>query len=269
MKTIRIARNSQVFQSVMVFLVAFGLNQISMYLSSINLSLIWLRSLTFFIIAMVLFLFMRFTSSNFKKHGFFSPKNSGRLLALSLFLAFLYILIVLFVPGALSEFEALPTLPISWDTLFTIGSVLLATIATVAVFQGYIQTNVTNAYGFSIAVVAVTAMFTLFSFPVTMFFTIDPAILFRQILLLAAQSVFICFFFMETETVLTPIVFTAAASLLAIFTPLQATSTDDVTLFSVMLYVLLVPIMHSFVEEVKQQNLRESPMPILEPAEES
>lgn len=264
MRTRLTARNSQVFRSVIVFLVAFGLNQISTYLSSINPVLNWLPSLTFFIIAIVVFLFVRFSSSSFKQYGFFLAKHSGRLLALSLLLAFLYVLIVLFIPGALSEFEALPTLPISWDTLFTIGSVLLATTATVAVFQGYIQTNITNAYGFSVAVVAVTAMFTLFSFPVTLYLALDPAILFRQILFLAAQSVFTCFFFMETQTLLTPMVFTAATALLEIFTPLQATATDYVTLFSVMAYVLLVPTAHSFVEEVKQQNLRQSLTPILE-----
>jgi hypothetical protein len=252
----------------MVFLVASGLNQVSTYLSNINPSFNWLRSLTFLIIVIVVFLFLRFSSSNFKQYGFSFAKNSGRLLALSLLLAFLYVLIVLFIPGALSEFEALPTPPITWDILFTIGSVLLATIATVAVFQGYIQTSITSAYGFSVAVVAVTAMFTLFSFPVTLYLTLDPAILFRQILLLAAQSVFTCFFFMETQTVLTPIVFTAATTLLAIFTPLQATATDYVNLFSILSYVLLVPTMHSFVEEVKQQNLRKSPTPILEPEQE-
>lgn len=259
------ARHSLVFRSIVIFLVGSGLNQISTYLSSINPSLTWLRSLTFLLLAIVVFLFMRSSSSNFKQYGLFFAKNSGRLLALSLLLAFLYVLIVLFIPGALSEFEALPTPPITWDILFTIGSVLLATIATIALFQGYIQTNLTSAYGFSVAVVAVTAMFAVFSFPVTLYLTLDPAILFRQILFLAAQSVFTCFFFMETQTVLTPIVFTSATALLTIFTPLQATATDYVTLISIMTYVLLIPIMHSFVEEVKEQNLRKSPTPILEP----
>ena len=263
MKMKSIPRNAQVVRSIIVFLVAFGLNQTGAFLSNTNSSLGWFRSLTFLIIAAVIFLFMRFGGSSFRRHGFVVPRNSGRLLALSLFLAFLYVFAVLFIPGGLSEFEALPS-PINWDVLLTIGNVVLATIATVAVFQGYIQTNITDAYGFSGAAIVVAAMFTLYTLPVTLYLTLDPALLFRQVLLVVAQSVFLSLLFWETQTLLTPIVFTAAVTLLGTFTPLEAIATDYVTLFSIISYMVLMPIMHIFVEEVKQQNAKLSSTPILE-----
>jgi membrane protease YdiL (CAAX protease family) len=169
------------------------------------------------------------------------------------------------VPGGISGFEALPGAPISWDLLFTCGNTLLAVIGAETVFRGYIQTDLENAYGFSVALTVVSIMFTLYMLPISSYSTVDSGGLIRLSLPFLAGSIFLCYFFKETKTLLCPIAFATMVTLLEAFTPLVPTSSDYTALVSVVCYIFFVPIMQSFMEDVREQNARLEPIPEVEP----
>ena len=248
-----------------IFAVAFGLRQAADFFFNTGPYESGIGSLASFGIALVTVLLVKAEGSGFREHGFHIPKRANRLLAIALFLAVLYVLIVIFMPGGVSGFEAVPGAAISWDLLSTAGSVLLAVIAAEAVFRGYIQTDLQNAYGFSVALIVVCAAFTLYMLPITLYTTVGPTELFRRSLPLLAESVFLCFFFKETKTLLCPIAFVTTVTLLQTFTPLEPTATEYATLVSLICYVFLVPIMRALMGEVKQQDARLEAIPEMEP----
>jgi membrane protease YdiL (CAAX protease family) len=256
-------REAHVIKCFVVFAVAFGLRQAVGFFFNTGPYESGVGSLASFGIALITVLLVK--SEGFREHGFHIPRRANRLLAIALFLAVVYVLVVIFVPGGSSGFEALPGAAISWDLLFTAGSVLLAVVAAEAVFRGYIQTNLENAYGFSVALIVVSAAFTLYMLPVTLYTTVSSTELFRRSLPLVAESVFLCFFFKDTKTLLCPIAFVTAATLLQTFTPLEPTATEYATLVSLISYAFLVPIMEAFIDDVKQQEARAEAVPDAEP----
>ena len=122
-------RRSPVVKCFIVFAVAFGLRQATIALAADTPYESWADSLASFGIALMTVLLIRFWGFGFREHGFHIPKRARRLLTVSLFLAVLYVIVVIFVPGGISGFEALPGVPISWSLLFSMGSVLLAVFA--------------------------------------------------------------------------------------------------------------------------------------------
>jgi membrane protease YdiL (CAAX protease family) len=209
-------------------------------------------------------LFIRFESLGFREHGFLIPKRAKRLLSISLFLAFLYVLVALFVPGSISGFEASPSVPVSWALLFSAGSIVLAVIAAETVFRGYIQTEFEKALGTYGSITVVSVLFTLYMIPITLYSIPGSTELVRLSLPLLTGSLFLCFFFRETKTLLCPIAFAATATILETITPLEPTAVEYTTLVSLMCYIFLVPIMQMFIAEVKEQNARSEVVPDLD-----
>jgi membrane protease YdiL (CAAX protease family) len=249
-------RRSLVLKCFIVFALVFGVRQAAVaYLSNTPYES-GVGSLVSFVIALTVILLIRFKGLSFREHGFLIPKRAKRLLTVSLFLAFLYVLVVVFVPGGISGFEALPGAPVSWDLLFSAGSVFLAAFAAETVFRGYIQTDLEKAYGPYASTVGVTIMFTLYMLPITLYFTADLTELIYLSLPLLAESVFLCFFFRETKTLLCPITFVTTVTILQKSTPLEPTAIGYTTLVSLICYIVLMPLMQAFVTEVKQQNAK-------------
>jgi membrane protease YdiL (CAAX protease family) len=247
-----------------IFAAAFGLRQAADYFNTSPYGSA-ISSLASLGIALIIVLLIGAERSGFGEHGFLTPNRSNRLLAISLFLAFLFALVAIFVPGGLSGFEALPGAPISWNLLFTSGTTLLAVIAAETVFRGYIQTDLENAYGFSVALTAVSIMFTLYMLPISLYSTVDSGGLIRLSLPFLADSIFLCYFFKETKTLLCPIAFATTVTLLETFTPLVPTSSEYTSLVSLVCYIFMVPIMQSFMQDVREQNARNEPVPEVEP----
>lgn len=212
-------------------------------------------------------LFIRFESLGFREHGFLIPKRAKRLLSISLFLAFLYVLVALFVPGSISGFEASPSVPVSWALLFSAGSIVLAVIAAETVFRGYIQTEFEKALGTYGSITVVSVLFTLYMIPITLYSIPGSTELVRLSLPLLTGSLFLCFFFRETKTLLCPIAFATTVTLLETFTPLEPTAIEYTTLVSLLCYIFLVPIMQSFVEDVREQTARLEPISEIESEE--
>lgn len=256
---------AQWFRCAMLFLFAFALHQSGVFFFNADPSLGWFLGLMLFLIAFATFLVIRWEGSSLADYGFLVPKRSNRLLTISVFFGVVFAFTVLFLPGALSGFEALPGTPIDWDFLLKIGSILLASVATEMAFRGYVQTEIQDMHGFNVAFVVVSIMFTLYMLPVTQYFAGDVPSLLGSVFLLFAESVFLCFFFKETKTILCPTLFVATVTFLRTFTPLEAAGGDFTIPLAVVTYLVLIPVMQSFVDEVRQHDLRLAEVPILEP----
>lgn len=255
---------NELIECTILFLLTFGLHHGVNFIFSASPFLVPLEALALFATALGLIVFMKVKNCDFGKHGFLVPQSARRLLAMTLFLAVLSIVIVLFIPGAISGFEAVPSPPISLNLMFSGGSVLLASVATEMVFQGYIQTSLADAYDFNDVIIVVSIMFAMYMLPIALYLTLDPVALFLQSLPLFAEGVFLCFLFRETETLLCPIAFTTTIVLLGTFTPLEAMASDSTTLLTIVTYLALTPIMKAFVSDVKQQTARLDDTPIVE-----
>jgi hypothetical protein len=112
-------------------------------------------------------------------------------------------------------------------------------------------------------------MFTVFMIPVTKYFAGDLPSLLSSAFPFFAESVFLCFFFKETRTILCPMSFVATVTFLLTFTPLEASAGDFTVPLVVGTYLVLIPVMQSFVGEVRQQNRRLDQTPIMEPEQKS
>jgi membrane protease YdiL (CAAX protease family) len=262
-------RRSPVTKCFIVFAIAFGLRQATVTLFSNTPYESGLGSLASFGIALTTVLVIRYESFGFREHGFVVPKRAKRLLTVSLFLAFLYVLAVIFVPGGIAGFEDLPSATISWDLLFSGGSIFLAAFAAETTFRGYIQTDLEKAFGSFASLTLVSVMFTLYMLPIRLYFTAGLTELLYLSLPLLAESFFLCFLFSETKTLLCPIAFATTVTLLETFTPLEPTAIEYVTLISLVAYILLVPIMQMFIAEIREQNAKSEAIPELDSNEQT
>jgi membrane protease YdiL (CAAX protease family) len=249
-------RMSPVVKCLIVFALAFAVRQATVAFFSNTPYETGVRSLASFGILLIPVLALRFGDGGFRERGFVMPKRVNRLFSISLFLAFVYVFVVIFVPGSVAGFEAAPGVPISWGLLFSAGSIVLAVVAAEAVFRGYVQAGVEKAFGWYVSFAVVSVLFTLYMLPVSVYFTEDAGEVVRLALPLLAESLFLCFFLRETKTLLCPVVFAATASLLVAFTPLEASAVEYTMLVSLVCYVFLVPVMQMFVAEVKGQDAR-------------
>jgi membrane protease YdiL (CAAX protease family) len=257
-------RMSPVVKCFIVFALAFVVRQAAVAFFSNTAYETGVGSLASFVILLIPVLALRFAGGGFRERGFVIPKRANRLFSVSLFLAFVYVLVVIFVPGSVSGFEAGPGVPISWGLLFSAGSIVLAVFAAEAVFRGYVQTGLEKAFGSYVSFAVVSVLFTLYMLPISVYFIADSAEVIRLALPLLAEGLFLCFFFRETRTLLCPIAFAATATILVAITPLEPTAVEYTTLFSLICYIFLVPVMQMFVAEVKEQDARSDVVPDLD-----
>ncbi len=166
----KMLRRSPVIKCFMVFALAFGLRQATVFFLFSTPYENAAGSLASFGITLMTVLFIRFGGSSFRERGFQMRKRAKRLLTVSVFLAFLYVLVVIFVPGGISGFEAVPSAPISWGLLLSAGSIVLAVVAAETVFRGYVQTDLEKAFGSYVSMAVVSLMFTLYMLPITLVF---------------------------------------------------------------------------------------------------
>jgi hypothetical protein len=107
-------------------------------------------------------------------------------------------------------------------------------------------------------------MFTLYMLPITLYSALDLTEFLRQALPLFTASVFLCFLFKEARTLLCPIAFAATVTILITFTPLEATAVEYTAPVMIVTYVVLIPIMQSFVADVREQNARLEATPVVD-----
>jgi membrane protease YdiL (CAAX protease family) len=260
----KMLRGSPEIRCLGIFALAFAVRQATAAFFSNTSYETGVGSLASFGITLITVLVIRFADRGFGERGFLMPKRANRLFGVSLLLAFVYVFVVIFVPGSVSGFEAAPAVPVSWGLLFSAGSIILAVVAAEVVFRGYVQTGLEKVLGSYVSIAVVSVLFTLYMIPVTTYFTVDSTQVLRLALPLLAESLFLCFFFRETKTLMCTIAFAATARILEAITPLEPTASDYTTLVSLLCYLFLVPIMQMFVAEVEEQDARSEVVPDLD-----
>jgi len=240
----------------LLFILVFGFGQITNALGYVLQFPEWLRTGVYFstqiLLLCISILFIRTENSSFRGHGFLLPEGAGMYVSASVFLALLYIIITIFLPGSLTGFEAFPTAIPPSGFLLVVVNILLASTATETIFRGYIQTNFTKAYGFFTALLVNSVMSTLYLFPLSSVADTSSTIVFYSLLSLFAESIFLSIFFAKTKTLLCTATYSTIASLLYNFTPVKAITTEYAPLILVITYVFLAPLMYLLVLKIDQ-----------------
>jgi len=238
--------NTPVKLCLLLFLFVFGLWQIMYVLIDAHLLPEWLQPsmyLEVYILSIgAAALLIVNGGSGFQDYGFWWPEDSLKPLFVSMFLALIYILITLFLPGSIKLFKAMP--PITYSQAFVvIVNALFLSLASESVFRGYIQTNLTKAYGFPLAVCFSSVMFSLHNLPLLLLSKLDPTYIFTSMVSLFMTGIFLGFFFERTETLSYPVIFYTFALVLHYLTTLEvATNGYLALLFEIIAYSLLIPI---------------------------
>ena len=181
---------------------------------------------------------IKIEGSGFQQYGFQISEKTRKYFLLSLFLAFFYTTVTIFLPGSMSKFEAYPPY-YSIETLEKVLAVLLEAVAFEIVFRGYIQTTLTEVFDFPYAALITSIMFTICI--VSAGVNAYGLILTLLIVLSAfAESIFLCILFKKTETLLCPILYSASVIFLDTITPLKPISSEYTHITSIVLYILFI-----------------------------
>jgi membrane protease YdiL (CAAX protease family) len=237
-------RKASVIKCFFLFILAFGLQQIVTAFSYISPSYEWLQYIIFLMVICISILIIKAEGASFREYGFLMPEGVSRYFWASLFLAVFYVFVIIFLPGSVAGLEAFPPVSISLNLFLMTVSILLSSIAAETIFRGYIQTSLTNAYGFSKALIISSIMFTLYMLLMPFYVGVTSTTLFYNAISLFAESVFLCFLFKKTKTLLCPIIYSASVTLLYTFTPLKPISSEYAIVFLVIPYIFFVPLVY-------------------------
>lgn len=232
----------QVRWCFLLFFFVFGLRQMMHVLVYVCLSPECLQRFIYIAIQIVylgvVLQLIKHENSDFKDHGFWWPENLGKYVSVSVLLALVHVFITVFLPGNLVGFELLPPVP---QVSLEFMEILLASLASESVFRGYIQRNLTRAYGFLPALSVSSLMFSLYGLQFPLLPGFDLTFLFTNILSFFIAGIFLGFFFQKTRTLICPVTFYGALLLLYRFTLIKAVTTEYVSLFfDVFAYVSLI-----------------------------
>jgi membrane protease YdiL (CAAX protease family) len=227
----------------LLFFFVFGIHQIIDALKFFRLVSGWLENLAYIlpqILSICAFIILiKAENSSFQEHGFLIPTDLNGYLSISLILAFVYVLITIFLPGNFMGFEAFPAAPPSYISAEVMSS-LLASIASESVFRGYVQKNLTKFYDFIQALLIASVMFALYNFPFFSYAGFDTATIYYGALFFLLEGLFLGFFFQKTRTLICPITFYTTISFLQYFTPLKVLTAEyTIQLFKIMAYIIL------------------------------
>ncbi len=232
----------------LLFLLVFGLWQAMHVLIHFFMPPYGIRALIYLAIQVISLsvsvLLIKRKDRDFQEHGFWWPENPGIYIAVSMLLAMLYGFITIFPPGSFMGFELSP---LNSQLPLEIVNALLAAVASESIFRGYIQRDLTRAYGFLPALCIGSVMFSLHAIPLTSIPELDSNYIFTEISSLFIKGVFLGLFFQVIRTLVCPVTFHVVL-LLQNLTPLKAAATGYVALFfqviaysflTLLLYILL------------------------------
>lgn len=235
-----------VIKCFFLFILTFGLQQIRSAFSYISPSAEWLQSIIFLVATCIPILIIKTEGASFREYGFLIPEGISRYFWASLFLAFFYVCTIIFLPGSVVGLEASPPVSISLSFFLTTASILLSSVAAETVFRGYIQTSLTNAYGFAQALIISSIMFTLYMLPMPLYVEVGSTMFFHTAPSLFAESIFLGIFFKKTKTLICSITYSTSATFLYTFTPLKPITSEYAILILVIPYIFFVLIMQFF-----------------------
>jgi len=179
----------------------------------------------------------------FWEHGLYWPEKYEKHIFTAILLAFVHFLVTVFLPGAFMGFEALPATPSS-NVPLKITATLIVAFAGESIFRGYIQRNLAEAYGFSLALSISSLMFSLHRFPLPLIGMVHLISDLDVAMSLFLMGTFLGFFFQRTMNLIGPVTFHAVVLLLHSLTPLAAIKNEYKLLFDVIAYIFLIILLH-------------------------
>jgi membrane protease YdiL (CAAX protease family) len=165
-------------------------------------------------------------NSNLGRYGFSWPEETLKYVAVSLLLAVLYSLVIIITPGIFAGYDVSPSAS-STGVFSTIFLSLVATFAAETIFRGYIQSRLTELGGFPRALIATSLMSTLYMLH---FLPFDFFSFPFEVLSSFAMGIFIGALFHRTKTLLCPIVFYFAVSVIGFLVPLRTVGSEYLSL---------------------------------------
>jgi len=166
-------------------------------------------------------------NSNFEGYGFLWPEETLKYVVVSLLLAVLYSFVIIIMPGIFAGYDVYPSAP-STDVFSIILLSLVAGFTAETIFRGYIQSKLTELSGFPRALIATSVMFTLYMLH---FLPFDFSRFPSEVLSLFAMGIFLGALFNRTKTLLCPIIFYFAASVLESLIPVRTVGSEYSSLF--------------------------------------
>lgn len=181
---------------------------------------------------------IKIEGGSFQRYGFQISEKIRIYFLLSLFLAFFYTTVIIFLPGIMSNFEAYPSY-YSIETLEGAFAILLEVVAFEIVFRGYIQTSLTEILDFPYATLITSIMFTICIVPTSVN---ASGLIFTLLIVLSAfaESIFLCILFKKTKTLICPILYSASVIFLDAITPLKPISSEYAHITSIVLYIFFI-----------------------------
>jgi membrane protease YdiL (CAAX protease family) len=175
----------------------------------------------------VLVLLIGKKNSSFKGYDYLWPEEASKYVAVSLLLAVWYNFATIFIPGLFSGYDIFPSLS-STEVFLAILLALVASFTSETIFRGYIQSKLTELSGFPLALLATSIMFTLYTLPLLPF---DLSRFFFEVLSFFVLGIFLGILFYRTKTLLCPIIFYFAVSILKPLTAVKPLTSEFSELF--------------------------------------
>jgi membrane protease YdiL (CAAX protease family) len=175
----------------------------------------------------ILISLIRKENSNFEGYGFLWLEETLKYVVVSLLLAVLYSFVIIIIPGIFAGYDVFPSAP-STEVFSVILLSLVASFTAETIFRGYIQNKLTELSGFPRALLATSVMFTFYELHFL------PFDFFRfpfEVLSLFTMGIFIGALFYRTKTLLCPIIFYFATSILESLVPVRTVGSEYSSLF--------------------------------------
>jgi len=187
-------------------------------------------------------------SSDFREYGFWLPQDPKKYVFLGIFLASVHMMITVFIPGTLQDFEVLP--PTLSEAPLQILTIILTVFASESIFRGYILRNFTKAYGLFKALFISSAMFSMYRFSLMSLFQsslIDES---KNLPPLFIMGIFLGILFCQTKNLVCPVTFYVSVLFLHCLTPLHPMISECYGLFfEIVAYVILLSLLLIIVRE--------------------
>jgi membrane protease YdiL (CAAX protease family) len=177
---------------------------------------------------LLLILVIKKEKSNLMRYGYFWPKNMHKYILVSLMLALVYSFVVIFVPGIFEGYYIFPSPNFTLIILVVLQAIVVS-LASGAIFYGYIQSKFRKIIGSSSAFVITSILFALYMLPGFPFGFLQALYGFLSLFIL---GLFIGFLRYRTRTMLCSTIFYFTFLILKFITPIKGIASEQIMLSS-------------------------------------
>jgi len=186
---------------------------------------------------------------SFHEYGFRWPRSLMNCMVLSALLASVYVIITVFIPGSLRNFEVLPPNP--FDVYTNITIIFVAVFAEEIIFRGYILRNLIKMHGFFTAILLGSAMYSLtyaiYRLPLALVLEMQGQL--ESALSFFMAGIFLGTLFYKTRTLMYCIVVHLFIRIFQFLTPLHAMINGyerllfEIIAYATLTYVVLITVL--------------------------